>query len=186
MKIQITQEKFFDQAININNAVIQFKDGVGEIDDEKGKEIIAEHDWIYEEGKVPVIKEKEEMHVYDEAMIDQLRDQNAQLAMSLKAKNHEINMLKMENQEWRELVSKLKKPTDEDDQQEEEVEKKEETTAISTEEIEDPEALRKRLSSQTLAELKNLGSKLNIPGDMVAKKSSKKDWVNAIIEYTFK
>ena len=46
--------------------------------------------------------------------------------------------------------------------------------------------LRKQLEQKTIEALKKMATELNVPLELVKKKTARKSWVDAILEHTFK
>ena len=186
MIIETNNNFYTDIKVNINNFEVEFTKGKANVTDELGLFMVENFDCFFEEGKIPIIEEKEDLHVYDEAMIDELRHEVARLTGILKTREGHIQTLTSDIAEWKKIYIELEKrfkqlsentPENLPIRPDEVVEIKEKATKDQTEDF------KASLEEKTFEEIKGIAKKMEVPEGNIKKKSRKLDWINAILEH---
>ena len=180
MKIEAVGAEYADLAINVHNQEVIFKNNIAEVSEELGKSMITNFPHFFEEGKVILPEEEEDIHVFDQQKYEEQAEKLVKLNIKIKQKEQMIAELTGQVNDWKKLY----------------VEAQEKIKAIGNEQKKEPvqpeleldteEGYRKRLEAKNIDELKDIAKNLQVPDALVKKKSAKKSWIDAIIEKTFK
>lgn len=188
MRVEAVGIEYEDLIMNIDNKKVIFRKNIAEVPNELGELMVKEFPYFFPEGKVAVEKEEKVVHVFDETKYQQQEDQIIQLRNSLKVKSQHIGELKAEMADWKRMY----------EESQERLMAMAPSKIVTKEEVKesDPESddqgvdekteYRNRLEEKDLKELKKIAEKINVPPEAVKRKIAKKDWIDAIIDITFR
>jgi len=183
MKVEAVGQEYSDICVNVNNEEVVFKNNIADVSDELGQFMIEQFPHFFPKGKVKIETQGPEIHVFDQTKYEEQAERIVKLNMIIKSKDQKIAELEGELKEWKrrheELQEKFAILAKKDQ------EPKQESVKVEME-FKTEEDYRKQLEARAIEDLKIIASDLNVPLELVKKKSAKKSWVDAIIETTFK
>ena len=185
MKIEAIGNEYHDLTLNIDNHEVVFKDNISEVSDDLGALMIKEFPHFFPEGQVKIAEKNPTSHVFDETKYQEQFDRIVSLQNSLKAEKQNVFELKAELKEWKAMHDELQERLSNISQKRTDWKKEEAPVVQEEEKLDTEEGYRNRLEEKGLEELKTIAKELHVLDEKVKKRTSKKSWIDAIIETTF-